>query len=96
MKKIFKAFLILATMLAFSMNLSVYATNTEISTNNSNVILVAANSSDSESNNSSANIGTADLTNDAELQLPDILNILLIATGVVIIMLAIAIFIRLK
>ena len=107
MKKLLKISMILAIMLTFFMNLSVFAVEETNSTtqNNSNLASssVTSNSessatttttSDNKSN--STHVSSVSAINQGDLSISDILNILLIAVGVVIILFAIAIFIKLK
>lgn len=102
MKKLLKMFLILVISLAFFANASVLAVENTNTTNTSNANSIATTSSEVQKNdsqptsNNSTQVSSISPTNDGELSIPDILNILLIATGVVIILLAIAILIRLK
>lgn len=106
MKKLLKLFLILVVMIAFSMNFTVFAVEDNTSENNSASATSSANASDENTQttttaNNSATKSSTQVTsvpsvNDGELSISDILNILLIATGIVIILLAIAIFIKLK
>ncbi len=97
MKKLLKISLILVVMLAFSINLSTFAANTEsISNNDDYIATVGATNSNSNSSSSQTTVSSVKALTDGELSISDILNILLIATGVVIIMLSIAIFIKLK
>lgn len=106
MKKLLKIFLILVISLAFFVNVSVLAVENTNTTNTSNTNSIATTSSETQKNdsqpnsNNSTQVSSISPTNDGELSvsdiLSDILNILLIATGVVIILLAIAILIRLK
>ena len=97
MKKLLKISLLLVTLLAFSINLSVYATNTEsIENSDTYITAVGSTSSSSSKDSSSTTVSSVNPISDGELTISDILNILLIATGVVIILLAIAIFIKLK
>ncbi len=102
MKKLLKIFLVLILMIAFSMNLSVFATEeNKSSEENEAIATVAAADEKTTQNNSTNDKATTQVTtvasvNDGELSISDILNILLIATGIVIILLAIAIFIKLK
>lgn len=96
MKKLLKVFFILSIMLTFFMNLSVFAADSESATDTStSTILIGASNSNSK-DDSSTKVSSLPSVNEGELQLTDILNILLIATGVVIILLAIAILIKLK
>lgn len=106
MKKLLKLSLILTIVLAFFLSFSVYAvpTNHDNETDNS----ATANTATSEDTNvttsptnsstksSSTQVTTVSQDDKKELETSDILNILLIATGVVIILLAIAIFIKIK
>ena len=102
MKKLLKIFLVLILMIAFSMNLSVFAAEENIpAEENEAVATVAAADEKTTQNNSTNDKATTQVTtvasvNDGELSISDILNILLIATGIVIILLAIAIFVKLK
>ncbi len=103
MKKLLKVFLILTILLAFSMNLSAFAVNTENTDENvtdsvttESTPVLASAPSNSQKENDSTKVGSVSYIPEEGLQLSDILNILLIATGVVIILLAIAIFIKLK
>lgn len=105
MKKLLKLSLILVVMIALSMNLTVFAAEETTGTNDSNTTATTAASnentqeattSNNSTNKSSTQVTSVPSVNDGELSLSDILNILLIATGIVIILLAIAIFIKLK
>lgn len=110
MKKLLKISLVLIIMVAFSLNLHVFAVEKNKTTDNNSTSTSTTNEStgnetatnesstqnNSSSTKSSTQVTTVNPTNDAELGISDILNILLIATGVVIILLAIAIFIKLK
>lgn len=104
MKKILKISLLMSVMLVFLLNLSVFAVENE---NTSSEIDTSGYSEDAETyteittNNSTNKSSAAQVTSvkqkdDNELSISDILNILLIATGFVIILLAIAIFIKIK
>ena len=92
MKKLLKLVFILVIMTAFSINSPVMATTEGTTTSNAFITMATVNSSDA----SSTPVSTDSSTSEKELQISDILNILLIATGIVIIILAIAIFIKLK
>ena len=96
MKKLLKTFIVFIAMATLSMNISVFATTngTHEFNNSPEIIRVAANS-DKTADNSSANVSSLSPNRDDELTKSDIINILLIAVGVVIILLAIAIFIKL-
>ena len=101
MKKLLKISLVLVIMVAFSMNLHVFAVeknnNTDQKTNSTSTTTnEAATQNNSSNTKSSTQVTSVASVNDGELSISDILNILLIATGVVIILLAIAIFIKLK
>lgn len=89
MKKLLKSVFILVIMMTLSMNLPVMATTERTTTNDAFITMTATN-------DSSTIVSTDSSNTERELQISDILNILLIATGVVIILLAIAIFIKLK
>ena len=81
------------------MNLSVFAaTEGEVSSEVTPVLSsTTANSQNTSSTDSSSTtVSSVPYSNGEGLQLSDVLNILLIATGVVIILLAIAIFVKLK
>lgn len=91
MKNLLKLSLILFVALTFFMNTPVLATETNNSQNTQ-----TTSSQQTSNNNSSTQVTSVASVNDGELSFSDILNILLIATGIVIILLAIAIFIRLK
>jgi len=121
MKKLLKISLVLIIMVAFSMNLHVFAveknkttgqktnststttnetTKNETATNETKATETTPNetATQNESSNTKSSTQVTSVTSvkDGELSISDILNILLIATGVVIILLAIAIFIKLK
>lgn len=108
MKKILKVSLILATVLSVFANLSVFAVETtNENTNSANTSNTSTtNTSNTSQNNLQSNTDTSNETvtqvssvssvNEGELQVSDIINILLIATGVVIIFLAIAIIVKFK
>lgn len=102
MKKLLKMFLILIIAFAFFTNASVLAVENNSSANTSTTDSATATNYELQKNdvqpnsNSSTQVSSISPTNDEELSISDILNILLIATGVVIILLAIAILIRLK
>lgn len=102
MKKLLKMFLILIIAFAFFTNASVLAVENNSSANISTTDSATATNYELQKNdvqpnsNSSTQVSSISPTNDEELSISDILNILLIATGVVIILLAIAILIRLK
>lgn len=100
MKKLLKIFLVFILMIAFSMNLSVFAAEDNKSTEN-NTTAATTTTEETATNNASSTKSSTQVTSVApadekDLSISDILNILLIATGVVIILLAIAIFIKLK
>ena len=94
MRKISKLIFALVVIIAFSMRLPVFATTANTTTNEAFITIAATNSS--TENDSSTTVSAVPGEQDNELSIPDILNILLIATGVVIILLAIAIFVKLK
>ena len=102
MKKLLKISLVLVIIAAFAMNFSVFAVeNNEAAeeattTTTTTTANEAATPNNSSSNKSSTQVTSVNSVDDKELSISDILNILLIATGVVIILLAIAIFIKLK
>ncbi len=102
MKKLLKIFVILlAITLTFSINLSVFATSTDEATDNNSILVSSTSNSSSSSssngsNSSSTSVSSVPSINEDGLSISDILNILLIATGVVIVLLAIAIFVKLK
>ncbi|MBR3720514.1 MAG: hypothetical protein IKN09_02090 [Clostridia bacterium] len=104
MKRLLKISLIMSIMLAFCFNLSVFAAedvNTLSETDKSSYTEDIESYTEITTNNSSEKTSAAQVTSvkqkdDQELSISDILNILLIATGFVIILLAIAIFIKIK
>ncbi|MBR3674335.1 MAG: hypothetical protein IKN65_08730 [Clostridia bacterium] len=103
MKKILKLFVIITIMLAFIANLSVFAapaddqnqnqnsTSTSATTNNETT--ATQTNTDKKSTTQVTSVASVD---EGKLNVSDILNILLIATGIVIILLAIAIFVKMK
>ena len=104
MKKLLKVFLIIAIILAFFTNLTVLAAENEATTRN-NTPQTATNATSNTSTDTttttsstkqSTRVSSVASINEGELSISDILNILLIAVGIVIILLAIAIFIKLK
>lgn len=104
MKKVVKIFLLIAIMFAFTVNVSVFAEPVEELENLNDVSLAAASTESSNTtttaqnndNKSSTQVTSVSAVDEGKLSISDILNILLIATGIVIIMLAIAIIIKLK
>lgn len=98
MKKLLKLFMVLVIMLSFAVNIPVYATETADSTNSvtSSSTTTSQNTNTSKNNSSSTTVSSVSSLYADGLSISDILNILLIATGVVIILLAIAIFIKVK
>ena len=109
MKKLIKLFLILVIAIALSMNFFVLAAEEPVTTNNDNssaseleevseeTSITPISGTVTHNANNTAETKVSSTTNtDGGLSISDILNILLIATGVVIILLAIAIFIKLK
>ena len=110
MKKVLKIFLILIILSTFLINFSVFATNTttENTTRNTTIQNSDNTSNNSEKNNedevqtisneneTSTQVTSVAAINEGALSVSDILNILLIATNIVIILLAIAILIKLK
>lgn len=104
MKRLLKISLIMSIVLAFCFNLSVFAAedvNTLSETDKSSYTEDIESYTEITTNNSSEKTSAAQVTSvkqkdDQELSISDILNILLIATGFVIILLAIAIFIKIK
>ena len=107
MKKLLQIFLILIITLAFSMNLSVFAVNTTDTNTTDSITNTATDNTQtsaqqnnvntpSTSSSTTTQVSSVSSANEGELSISDILNILLIATGVVIILLAIAILTRLK
>lgn len=106
MKKLLKISLVLVIMVAFSMNTHVFAVeknnNTDSKTNSTSAATNETTTNETTTQNNSSNtksstqVTSVASVNDGELSISDILNILLIATGVVIILLAIAIFIKIK
>lgn len=91
MKNLLKLSLILIVAFTFFINTPVLAVE-----NNNSQNTTTATTQQSSNNNSSTQVTSVASVNEGELSFSDILNILLIATGIVIILLAIAIFIRLK
>lgn len=111
MKKLLKIFLILIIACTCFMTLSTFAVetkdsaNTPVTTslkdnstskNNTNNSTQQTTQTNSNNNKSSTQVSTISSVDEGALSVSDIINILLIATGVVIILLAIAILIRLK
>ena len=112
MKKILKLSFIIAILFAFFMNLCVFATDEETSNSEDSNQAVTSTSEESEeatektsqvtTTSSSASskapqTTTVDVDNEKkEIGASEIINILLIATGIVIILLAIAIFIKIN
>ena len=101
MKKISKVFIIAAIMITFMFNLSlVFAAPENNQTNTNNTAATAQSTTNTETNNtdkkSNTQVTSVATVEENKLKITDILNILLIATGIVIILLAIAIFIKLK
>lgn len=92
MLKFFKVILIIFILSCFCIN-SVFATNT---LGNTQGINTTTNNSTNSTSQSTTTVTTLDSIPESGLGLTNILNILLIAVGVVIIFLAIAILIRLK
>lgn len=107
MKKLLKISLLVVVTMAFILNLSVFAaenntanaannaTNTSATTNEANSTNKTTTSNSTETT-SSTQVTSVSSVDDDGLTMSNVLNILLIATGVVIILLAIAIFIKLK
>lgn len=104
MKKLLKLFFILVIMIAFSLNLSVFAADEQEATSaESDTSISTTATENTETNTSTTKKATVNnatkvssTTEEKKLSISDILNILLIATGIVIILLAVAIFIKLK
>lgn len=104
MKKVLKLFIIFTIMFAFIANLSVFAAPAENSTQNNNSTETTATTNDNnttttqtnDTKKSSTQVTSVAAVDEGKLSVSDILNILLIATGIVIILLAIAIFIKMK
>ncbi len=90
MKKILKLVFVSFIMLTLSMNIPVLAVGEETTPNDAYITIAATN------DESSTEVNTLPNEPDNQLTKSDILNILLIATGIVIILLAIAIFVKLK
>ena len=101
MKKVLKISLILSIMLTFCLNLPVFAAEELSAETDSSFTQEEESYTEITSTNSSEKTSAAQVTsvkqkNEDELSISDILNILLIATGFVIILLAIAILIKIK
>lgn len=104
MKKVLKIFILIAILFAFTVNVSVFAAPTDDQNQQTeNPAATVADSSSNTSvtqnnqeNKSSTQVTTVSAVDEGKLSISDILNILLIATGIVIILLAIAIFIKVK
>ena len=101
MKKLLKISLVLVIVAAFAMNFNVFAVENneateEAITSTTTTANEAATPNNSSANKSSTQVTSVSPVDGKELSISDILNILLIANGVVIILLAIAIFIKLK
>lgn len=95
MKKLLKLVVILVVMMiSFPINSLAFATAEEATTANDAYVTLAA--TNDTSTNTSTKVTTSSNANDNELSTPDILNILLIAIGIVIIILAGAILVKIK
>ena len=108
MKKFYKFFLVLFCILLISFS-SVYAVEIDMNINNSSSNSIGNNTTDNTdntdnnviSNNSttqsdSPKLSTTQTTQDFELTVSDIINIILISVGIVLIFLAIAILIKIR
>lgn len=103
MKKILKLFVIITIMLAFIANLSVFAAPADDQTQNQNSTSTSATTNNETTatqtntdKKSTTQVTSVASVDEGKLTVSDILNILLIATGIVIILLAIAIFVKMK
>ena len=104
MKKVLKIFMLIAILFAFTVNISVFAEPADELEELNDISLAAADTDSANTtsaqtnsdNKSSTQVTSVAAIDESKLSISDILNILLIATGIVIIMLAIAIFIKLK
>ncbi|MBR1654099.1 MAG: hypothetical protein IJ690_04020 [Clostridia bacterium] len=106
MKKILQLSLILTIVLAFFMSFSVFAVEADNTASNENSATsenttdentqLTTSSNASTTKSSAAQVTTLNPDEKKDIERSDILNILLIATGVVIILLAVAIFIKIK
>ena len=105
MKKFYKFFLVLICILLISFS-SVYAVEIDMNINNSSSNSIGNNTTDNTANNVISNnsttqsdspkLSTTQTTQDFELTVSDIINIILISVGIVLIFLAIAILIKIR
>lgn len=106
MKKTLKILLILVIGLLLFTNISVFATNTtndndtslsnsSQSTNSNDTTVQSGTQSNANNSQTSTIVSSVDSIDEGELSTPEIINIILIATSIVIILLAIAILIKL-
>lgn len=100
MKKLLKITLMFSMLLMFCVTTPVLAANetklAATSTSTNSTATTSQNTVNNTDTKSSAQVTSVSSVQDGELSFSDILNILLIATGVIIIFLAIAILIKLK
>lgn len=102
MKKLLKLFVVITIMLACMANLSVFAApaddqaQTESSASTAATTDTTSTTQTNTDKKSTTQVTSVASIDEGKLTMSDILNILLIATGIVIILLAIAIFIKVK